>query len=110
MANRAVHVLLFTLFIGWKQYSAKAIQERCQQKTVPKQKLRPHSAQEPIGLPPQANAFEAETKVYPNAMPIAAPFKEIEHTGYPDANGTDIKLSALPVEKEKEKEEKKEPE
>ena len=70
---------MFTLFIRWKQYSAKAIQERCQQKTVPKQKLRPHSAQEPIGLPPQANAFEAETKVYPNAMPIAAPFKEIEN-------------------------------
>ncbi len=62
-----------------KQYSAKAIQERCQQKAVPKQKLPPHSAQEPIGLQPQANASEAETKAYPNAMQIAAPFKEIEN-------------------------------
>jgi len=62
-----------------KQYSAKAIQERCQQKAVPEQKLPPHSAQEPIGLQPQANAVEAETKAHPNAMQIAAPFKEIEN-------------------------------
>jgi len=62
-----------------KQYSAKAIQERCQQKTVPEQKLPTHSAQEPIGLQPQANAVEAETKAHPNAMQIAAPFKEIEN-------------------------------
>jgi hypothetical protein len=62
-----------------KQYSAKAIQERCQQKTVPEQKLPPHSAQEPIGLQPQASAFEAETKVHPNILQIAAPFKEIEN-------------------------------
>ncbi len=61
-----------------KQYSAKAIQERCQPKVVPEQKLPPHSAQEPIGSQPQANAFEAETKAHPNAMQIAAPFKEIE--------------------------------
>ena len=61
-----------------KQYSAKAIQERCQQKTVPRQKLPAHSAQEPIGSPPQANAFEAETKAHPNAMQVAASFKEIE--------------------------------
>jgi len=62
-----------------KQYSAKAIQERCQQKTVPGQKLPPHSAQKPIGLQPQASAVEAETKAHPNAMQIAAPFKEIEN-------------------------------
>ncbi|MCK9412632.1 MAG: relaxase/mobilization nuclease domain-containing protein [Prolixibacteraceae bacterium] len=62
-----------------KQYSAKAIQERCQQKTVSEQKLPPHSAQEPIGLQPQANAVEAETKAHQNAMQIAAPFKEIEN-------------------------------
>ena len=60
-----------------KQYSAKAIQERCQQKTVPGQKLPPH--QKPIGLQPQASAVEAETKAHPNAMQIAAPFKEIEN-------------------------------
>jgi len=62
-----------------KQYSAKAIQERCQQKTVPEQKLPPHSAQKPIGLQPPANAVESETKVHPNAIQIAAPFKEIEN-------------------------------
>jgi len=62
-----------------KQYSAKAIQERCQQKTVSEQKLPPHSAQKPIGLQPQANAVEAETKAHLNAMQIAAPFKEIEN-------------------------------
>jgi hypothetical protein len=61
-----------------KQYSAKAIQERCQQKIVHEQKLPPHSAQEPIGFQPQAGA-EAETKVHPNTMQIAAPFKEIEN-------------------------------
>ena len=62
-----------------KQYSAKAIQERCQQKAVPEQKLPPHSAQEPIGLQPQATAFEAETKAHPNVMQITAPLKEIEN-------------------------------
>ncbi|BBE16055.1 conjugative transposon mobilization protein BF0132 [Aquipluma nitroreducens] len=62
-----------------KQYSAKAIQERCQQKAVPEQKLPSYSAQEPIGLQLQANAAEAETKAHPNAMQIAAPFKEIEN-------------------------------
>jgi len=62
-----------------KQYSAKAIQERCQQKAVPKQKLPPHSAQEPIGLQPQATAFEAETKAHPNSMQNTAPFKEFEN-------------------------------
>jgi len=62
-----------------KQYSAKAIQERCQQKAVPEQRLPPHSAQEPIGLQPQATAFEAEAKAHPNVMQIATPFKEIEN-------------------------------
>ena len=62
-----------------KQYSAKAIQERCLQQAVPEQKLPPHSAQEPIGLQPQANAVEAETKVHPNVLQIAVPFKEIEN-------------------------------
>jgi hypothetical protein len=62
-----------------KQYSAKAIQERCQQKTVAGQKLPAHSAQEPIGSQPQANAFEAETKAHPNVRQIAASFKEIEN-------------------------------
>jgi hypothetical protein len=62
-----------------KQYSAKAIQERCQQKAVPEQKLPPHSAQEPTGLQPQANAFEAETKAHPNSMQNTAPFKEFEN-------------------------------
>jgi hypothetical protein len=62
-----------------KQYSAKAIQERCQQKAVPELKLPPHSAQESIGLQPQANAVEAETKAHPNAMQITTPFKEIEN-------------------------------
>ena len=62
-----------------KQYSAKAIQERCQQKAVPEQKLPPHSAQEPIGLQPQATAFETETKAHPNVLQITATFKEIEN-------------------------------
>ena len=62
-----------------KQYSAKAIQERCQQKTVPEQKLPTHSAQEPIGFQPQANAIEAGTKAHPNVLQIVAPFKEIEN-------------------------------
>jgi len=62
-----------------KQYSAKAIQERCQQKTVTGQKLPAHSAQEPIGSPPQATAFEAETKAHPKVPQIAAPFREIEN-------------------------------
>ncbi|BBE20059.1 conjugative transposon mobilization protein BF0132 [Aquipluma nitroreducens] len=62
-----------------KQYSAKAIQERCQHKAVPEQKLPPHSAQEPTGLQPQATAVEAETKAYPNAMQMTGPFKEIEN-------------------------------
>jgi hypothetical protein len=62
-----------------KQYSAKAIQERCQQKTVPEQKLPPHSDQKPIGIQPQSNAVEAETNAYQNAMQIHAPFKEIEN-------------------------------
>lgn len=62
-----------------KQYSAKAIQERCQQKAVLEQKLPPHSAQEPTGLQPQASAFEAETKAHPNVMQITAPLKEIEN-------------------------------
>ncbi|MDD2307188.1 MAG: relaxase/mobilization nuclease domain-containing protein [Prolixibacteraceae bacterium] len=62
-----------------KQYSAKAIQERCRQKAVPVQKLPPHSAQEPIGLQPQATAFEAETKAHPKVPQIAAPFREIEN-------------------------------
>jgi len=62
-----------------KQYSAKAIQERCQQKTVSEQKLPPHTAQKPIGLQPEANAVEAEAKAHLNTMQIAAPFKEIEN-------------------------------
>jgi hypothetical protein len=62
-----------------KQYSAKAIQERCQPKAVPEQKLPSHSAQEPIGLQPQATAFEAETKAHQNVLQIASPFKEIEN-------------------------------
>ncbi len=62
-----------------KQYSAKAIQERCQPKSVPEQKLPSHSAQEPTGLQPQAKAVEAETKAHPNVMQIATPFKEIEN-------------------------------
>jgi len=41
--------------------------------------LPPHSAQEPIGLQPQATAFEAETKAHPNVMQITAPFREIEN-------------------------------
>ncbi|BBE16262.1 conjugative transposon mobilization protein BF0132 [Aquipluma nitroreducens] len=62
-----------------KQYSAKAIQQHCQQKTVPEQKLPPHSVQEPTGLQPQATAFDAETKAHPNTLLITAPFKEIEN-------------------------------
>jgi hypothetical protein len=62
-----------------KQYSAKAIQERCQQNTIPEQKLPPHSAQKPIELQHQATAFEAETKAHPNVLQITAPFKEIEN-------------------------------
>jgi len=62
-----------------KQYSAKAIQERCQPKVVPEQKLPPYSAQEPTGLQPQATAFAAETKAHPNTLQLTAPFKEIEN-------------------------------
>lgn len=49
-----------------KQYSAKAILVRCQQKAVSEQNLLPHSAQKPIGLQPQATASVAETKTSQN--------------------------------------------
>ncbi|MFA5330067.1 MAG: relaxase/mobilization nuclease domain-containing protein [Prolixibacteraceae bacterium] len=59
-----------------KQYSAKAIQERCKLKDVSEQKLPPHSAQEPIGLQPQANTGEAETKDWQIDRKIATPLAE----------------------------------
>ncbi len=49
-----------------KQYSAKAILVRCQQKSVSEQNLLVHSAQKHIGLQPQATASVAETKTNQN--------------------------------------------
>jgi hypothetical protein len=57
-----------------KQYSAKAIQERC----VFEPDLLMHPAQKSIGLQPQATASAAETKAYQNAPQIAATSKGTE--------------------------------
>jgi hypothetical protein len=57
-----------------KQYSAKAIQERC----VSEQNLLAHAAQKPIGLQPQATASAAETKAHQNDPQIAVTFKGTE--------------------------------
>lgn len=57
-----------------KQYSAKAIQERC----VSKPDLLTHPAQKPIGLQPQAIASAAETKAYQNDPQIADTSKGTE--------------------------------
>lgn len=54
-----------------KQYSAKAILERCQVKAVPEQNLLVHSAQKQIGLQPQATARVAETKTHHNELQTA---------------------------------------
>ncbi|RZM24255.1 MAG: relaxase [Pedobacter sp.] len=51
-----------------KQYSAKAIQERC----VFEPDLLTHPAQKPSGLQPQATASAAETKAHQNQPQIAA--------------------------------------
>ena len=62
-----------------KQYSAKAIQERCQQKAVPEQKLPSHSAPDPIGSQPQpTDVVAAETKEYANDQKNAVFLKETE--------------------------------
>lgn len=62
-----------------KQYSAKAIQERCQQKAVPEQKLPSHSAPNPIGSQPQpTDVVAAETKAYFNDQKNAVFLKETE--------------------------------
>jgi hypothetical protein len=60
-----------------KQYSAKAILERCQQKEVSEQNLLSHSAQKPIGLQPQAIASLAETKANQNDRKTATSLPEI---------------------------------
>ncbi len=57
-----------------KQYSAKAIQERC----VSEPDLLPHPAQKPIGLQPQATASAAETKAHQNEPQIATTPKGTE--------------------------------
>lgn len=51
-----------------KQYSAKAVQERC----VFEPDLLTHPAQKPIGLQPQATAPAAETNAHQNDSQIAA--------------------------------------
>ncbi len=67
-----------------KQYSAKTIQERCLQNTVPGQKLNEPSAQKQVGSPSQATATQTETKVDQNNLHPASP-----------AKGTDNILDAL---------------
>lgn len=57
-----------------KQYSAKAIQERC----IYEPDLLPHPAQKPIGLQPQATASAAETKTHQNEPQVAAISKGTE--------------------------------
>lgn len=59
-----------------KQYSAKAIQERCLQQTVERQDLLSYPAVKTnIGLQPQAISV-AETKAYDNGLQSASRFKE----------------------------------
>ncbi len=67
-----------------KQYSAKAIQERCLQNTVPGQKLNEHSAQKQVGSQSQATTSSTETKGDQNNLHPASPTK-----------GTDNILDAL---------------
>jgi hypothetical protein len=62
-----------------KQYSAKAIQERCQQNTDSEQKLSRHSAQKPIGLQPQVTDSVVQTREHQNALQTAAPSNESEN-------------------------------
>lgn len=57
-----------------KQYSAKAIQERC----VSEPDLLTHPTQKPIGLQPQATASAAETKAHQNESQIATTSKGTE--------------------------------
>lgn len=57
-----------------KQYSAKAIQQRC----VSEQDLLTHSALKPIGLQPQATASVAETKAHHNELQTAVTSKRPE--------------------------------
>jgi hypothetical protein len=61
-----------------KQYSAKAIQERCLIKEVSGQDLPGHPAQKQTGLQPQAVAAVAETKVLSNDRQTAIASKETE--------------------------------
>jgi hypothetical protein len=59
-----------------KQYSAKAIQERCFSQTIERQDLLSHPAvKTDIGLQPQATSV-AETKAYDNGLQSASTFKE----------------------------------
>ena len=57
-----------------KQYSAKAIQERC----VSEQDLLTHPALKPSGSQPQATASVAETKAHQNELPTAVTSKRPE--------------------------------
>jgi hypothetical protein len=59
-----------------KQYSAKAIQERCLQDVVTEQNLLAHSAQQAIGLQPQGQPAAAEARPGKNAINISLPTLE----------------------------------
>lgn len=58
-----------------KQYSAKAIQERCGNASISGQNLREHSALKPIGFLPQVSTVAAETKANQNDLqrPLSIP-------------------------------------
>ena len=55
-----------------KKYSAKAIQERCLQNTVPGQNLSQNSFRKQTGLQPHADDSAAETEAFSNGSQIAA--------------------------------------
>lgn len=58
-----------------KQYSAKAIQERCGNASISVQNLQEHSVLKPIGLQPQVSTVAAETKASQNDLqrPLSIP-------------------------------------
>jgi hypothetical protein len=62
-----------------KQYSAKVIQERCLQNTVPGQKLPPHSVQKQVGPQSQGTAAPTETKMGQNNLQPAATTKRTDN-------------------------------
>jgi len=62
-----------------KQYSAKAIQERCLHSTVPGTKLNEHSTQKQVGSPSHTTTSPTEPKVDQNNLPPPSPAKQDEN-------------------------------